>query len=102
MNNNLNGYDLIIPVFNEINIIKLIDYINSNTKNLLNIYICYDSKEDKTIKILKDKGYNNSKNIILVKNSLSGPCEAIKTGIEKSNASSLIIYQLMILIMDSF
>ena len=49
----MSGYDLIIPVYNEKNIIKLIDYIFINSKKLLNIYICYDNENDITIKILK-------------------------------------------------
>ena len=56
MKKNIQGYDLIIPVYNEKNIIKLIDYIYSRTTNLLKIYICYDSDEDITLKILKELG----------------------------------------------
>ena len=92
MKTNIKGYDLIIPVYNEKNIIKLIDYIDSKTKNLLKIYICYDSDEDITLKKLKKSNYINTKKIILIKNSLKGPCEAIKAGIENSKASSIIIY----------
>ena len=92
MKKNIKGYDLIIPVYNEKNIIELIDYIDSKTKNLLMIYICYDSDEDITLKILKKSNYINSKKIILIKNSLKGPCEAIKAGIANSKASSIIIY----------
>ena len=48
MKKNIKGYDLIIPVYNEKNIIELINYIDSKTKNLLKIYICYDFDEDIT------------------------------------------------------
>ena len=92
MKKNIKGYDLIIPVYNEKNIIELIDYIDSKTKNLLKIYICYDFDEDITLKILKKSNYINSKKIIYIKNSLKGPCEAIKAGIANSNAPSMIIY----------
>ena len=88
----MNGYDLIIPVYNEKNIIKLIDYIFVNSKKLLNIYICYDNENDITIKILKKSNYKNSSNIILLKNIFKGPCEAIKTGIYSSKADALIVY----------
>ena len=67
MKTNIKGYDLIIPVYNEKNIIELIDYIDSKTKNLLKIYICYDSDEDITLKILKKSNYINKKKIILIK-----------------------------------
>ena len=85
-------YDLVIPVFNEKNIISLLDYLFLNSKKILKIYICYDSHEDITIKKIKNSNYNNSEKIILVKNPFDGPCEAVKAGIAKSNASSIVIY----------
>jgi len=88
----MNGYDLIIPVYNEKNIIKLIDYIFINSKKFLNIYICYDNENDITINILKKSNYKNSSKIFLVKNIFTGPCEAIKTGIYSSKADALIVY----------
>ena len=88
----MSGYDLIIPVYNEKNIIKLIDYIFINSKNFTNIYICYDSENDITINIIKNSNYNNSSKIILLKNIHKGPCEAIKTGIYSSKADALIVY----------
>ena len=91
MNNNSNEYDLIIPVYNEKNIVKLLDYLNDNTKKLSNIFICYDD-EDLTIKIIKNSKYSNAKNIFLIKNPYTGPCEAIKAGISKSTASAIIVY----------
>ena len=64
----MSGYDLIIPVYNEKNIIKLIDYIFINSKNFIKIYICYDNENDITINIIKNSEYNNSSKIILLKN----------------------------------
>ena len=91
MKNNKKGYDLIIPVYNEKNIIKLLDYLNELAKNILKIFICYDDEKDITIKILKELN-QEYKNIILIKNPYIGPCEAIKEGIANSNAEALIIY----------
>ena len=88
----MSGYDLIIPVYNEKNIIKLIDYIFINSKNFINIYICYDNENDITINIIKNSNYYNSSKIILLKNIHKGPCEAIKTGIYSSKADALIVY----------
>ena len=88
----MSGYDLIIPVYNEKNIIKLIDYIFINSKNFINIYICYDNENDITINFIKNSNYNNSSKIILLKNIHKGPCEAIKTGIYSSKADALIVY----------
>ena len=88
----MSGYDLIIPVYNEKNIIKLIDYIFINSKNFINIYICYDNENDITINFIKNSNYNNSSKISLLKNIHKGPCEAIKTGIYSSKADALIVY----------
>ena len=63
----MNGYDLIIPVYNEKNIIKLIDYIFINSKKFIKIYICYDNENDITINIIKKSKYNNSSKIIIIK-----------------------------------
>ena len=86
------GYDIIIPVFNEKNIIKLLDYLFDNIKNYNSIYICYDQEEDVTIQLIKKSKYKNSKIIKLVKNPFIGPCEAIKIGLKKSESDATIIY----------
>ena len=86
------GYDLIIPVYNEKNIVKLIEYIFKNSKKILNIYLCYDHEEDITLKLLKKSYYSKYQNIILLKNYSNGPCEAVKTGIKISNADAVIVY----------
>ena len=92
MNKNIQGYDLIIPVYNEKNIIKLFDYLKGKANNILNIYICYDFENDITITKIKNSQYSNVKNIILAKNPSLGPGEAIKNGIKKSSANAVIIY----------
>ena len=91
MKKNIKGYDLIVPVYNEKNIVKLLDYLDKSTKKILSIFVCYDDEKDITIKILKEsnKKYNN---IVLIQNPYSGPCEAIKEGISNSNAEAIIIY----------
>ena len=86
------GYDIIIPVYNEKNIIKLLDYLFDNIKNYNILYICYDQEEDITIQLIKKSKYKNSKIIKLVKNPLIGPCEAIKMGLKKSESDAVIIY----------
>ena len=47
------GYDIIIPVYNEKKIIKLLDYLFDNIKNYNCLYICYDQEEDITIQLIK-------------------------------------------------
>lgn len=86
------GYDIIIPVFNEAKIINLLDYLFENIKNYNNIFICYDSDEDITIKLINKSKYIDLENIILLRNPYEGPCEAIKHGLNKSQSEAAIIY----------
>ena len=72
------GYDIIIPVYNEKNIIKLLDYLFDNIKNYNILYICYDQEEDITIQLIKKSKYKNSKIIKLFKNPLIGPVKPSK------------------------
>ena len=86
------GYDIIIPVYNEKNIIKLLDYLLLNVKNHNFIYICYDYEEDITISIFNKSKYNKHKKIKLLKNPGIGPCEAIKNGLNNSSSDAAIVY----------
>ncbi len=88
----MGGYDLIIPVFREKNIINLLDYLFETSKNFNKIIICYDDNNDISVQIIKKYNYNNHKNIILLKNKFKGPCEAVKTGLNFSKAKSMIVY----------
>lgn len=86
------GYDIIIPVFNEAKIINLLDYLFENIKNYNNIFICYDSDQDITIKLINKSKYIELENIKLLRNPYEGPCEAIKYGLKKSQSEAAIIY----------
>ena len=86
------GYDIIIPVFNEKNIIKLLEYLFDKAKGFNNIFICYDTDEDITIKLIKKSKFINLNQIQLLKNPYVGPCEAIKKGLKNSNSEAAIIY----------
>ena len=86
------GYDIIIPVYNEKNIIKLLDYLLHNIKNYNNIFICYDSEKDLTIKLIKQSSYIKFNNLILLKNPFIGPCEAVKFGLKNVSSDAAIIY----------
>ena len=88
----MKNIDLIIPVFEEKKIINLLDYLFVCSKYINNIYICYDNENDTTINIIKKSKYNHFENIYLVRNYLSGPCEAVKAGIKNSKANCMIIY----------
>ena len=88
----MKGYDLIIPVYNEKNIINLLNYIFKTSKKFIKIYICYDKDEDITIEFLKNSKYWNHSKINLLKNPHSGPCEAIKLGFKNFKSQSVIVY----------
>ena len=93
MNISTKGFDIIIPVYNEgINIIELIDYLKNSSINILKIYICYDFDEDTSVFAIKNSKFSKNKNVILIKNQFTGPCEAIKTGFFHSKANAIVVY----------
>ena len=87
-----NELDILIPVFNESEIIiRTIKNISSTVKSDYRILICYDYEEDLTLKIIKENFPNNTK-IILVKNFSSGFNTAIISGFQNSYARAVIIF----------
>ena len=93
MKTNQQGFDIIIPVYNEgENIIKLIKYLLYSSKNISNIYICFDFNNDSSVIAIKNSQYAKDKNIILLKNLHSGPCEAVKTGFYHSKSKVVVMY----------
>ena len=87
-----NGYDIIIPVFNEKNILKLLDYLFDKAKKYNQVFICYDSEEDITVQLIKKSKFININHLKLLKNPDTGPCEAIKNGLKNSTSEAAIIY----------
>ena len=87
-----NGYDIIIPVFNEKNILKLLDYLFDKAKKYNQVFICYDSEEDITVQLIKKSKFININHLKLLKNPGIGPCEAIKNGLKNSTSEAAIIY----------
>ncbi len=85
-------YDLVIPVFKEKKIVNLLDYLFKTSKNIDKIFICFDSFEDETLEYINKSKYKNNPSIILVKNPLNGPCEAVKSGIKKTKSDCIIVY----------
>ena len=86
------GYDIIIPVYNEKKIIRLLDYLFQNAKQYNLIFICYDSEQDITVSLIKNSKYINLNQVKLLKNPHTGPCEAIKNGLNNSTSEAAIIY----------
>lgn len=88
----MNKLDIIIPVHNESEIIVnlLLQFekqINCNYK----VIICYDFDDDFTPKVINQSFLDKSK-IHIIKNKSVGPNEAIKTGIDYSNAEIILVY----------
>ena len=93
MKTNQQGFDIIIPVYNEgDNIVKLIKYLLNSSKNISNIYICFDFDNDSSVIAIKNSQYAYDKNIILLKNLHSGPCEAVKSGFYHSKSEVVVMY----------
>jgi glycosyltransferase involved in cell wall biosynthesis len=84
--------DILIPIYNESkNILKLIPLLKNNISINFRIIFCYDNHEDDIFVIIDqiDKYQINYK---LVKNLSKGPCEAVKTGFNYSDANCCIVY----------
>ena len=70
MKTNQQGFDIIIPVYNEgENIIKLIKYLLNSSKNISNIYICFDFDSDSSVISKKNSEYKNKKKYYFNKKS---------------------------------
>ena len=87
-----NELDILIPVFNENEIIiNTIKNILSVVKFNYQILVCYDYDDDPTLKIIKDNFPNNDK-IKLVKNYSKGFNTAIISGFRNSSARAIILF----------
>ncbi len=88
----INDIDLIIPVYNESkNILKLVPKFKEEIVYKYRVLFCYDSEKDDIFDIIQK--LNEYKiNYKLIKNSASGPCNAIKAGIKKIDAKCCIVY----------
>ena len=93
MNTGKQGFDVIIPVYNEAdNIIKLLNYLKKSSNNISKILICYDYDNDTSVFAIKNSKFFDDPSIILTKNFYKGPCEAVKTGMFFSKSSSVIVF----------
>ena len=87
-----NELDIIIPVFNEDEIIiSTIKNILSVVKSDFRILICYDYDEDPTLKIIKNN-FPNDEKIVFVKNHSKGFNSAIISGFRSSQAQAVIFF----------
>ena len=84
--------DIIIPIYNEGDkVIKLLNQFKSFIKTDYRVLLCYDHSSDNIFDYEKSfKNFNFE--IILVKNVSTGPCSAIKTGMDYGNSECVIVY----------
>jgi len=84
--------EIVMPIYNEGDkVVKLINLFNSSIKTKFRVLLCYDSDDDNIFDYRDNfKKYNFE--IILVKNSSSGPCAAVKEGLNYGNSDCVIVY----------
>jgi glycosyltransferase involved in cell wall biosynthesis len=81
--------DIIVPVYNEgLAVKRTVDSILNKVRITNNIFICYDSDSDTTLKVIKKY---KKKNIFLIKNQGVGAHGAVMTGIKKSLAEYVLV-----------
>ena len=84
--------DIIIPVYNEDeNIIRLLKALENEILCNFRILICYDSDNDKTLKLIKNNRVID-KELLFIKNPKQGPNSAIIQGINASQAEIILVY----------
>ena len=84
--------EIIIPIYNEgEKVIKLLNQFQILIKTKFKVLLCYDLNDDNIFNYEKElKKFNFE--IILVKNSSTGPCAAIKEGLYYGNSDCVIVY----------
>ena len=84
--------EIIIPIYNEgENVIKLLKKFENLVKTKFKVLLCYDSEDDDIFNYKNDlKKFKFE--ILLVKNPESGPCAAIKKGLESGSSHCAIVY----------
>ena len=84
--------DIVIPIYNEGNkVIKLLNSFQNIIKTKIRVLLCYDEDDDDIFQYKDDLTKFNF-NVVLVKNSSSGPCAAIKQGLFYGNSDCVVVY----------
>jgi len=84
--------EIVMPIYNEGDkVVKLIDLFNSSIKTKFRVLLCYDSDGDNIFNY-KDNLKKYNFEIILVKNPSTGPCAAVKEGLNYGNSDCVIVY----------
>tara|TARA_B100000686_G_C16732013_1_gene941246 strand:- start:528 stop:1265 length:738 start_codon:yes stop_codon:yes gene_type:complete len=84
--------EIVIPIYNEGDkVVKLLDQFQLILKTKFRVLLCYDLDDDDIFKYENEiKKYNFE--VIFVKNSFSGPLEAIKKGLYYGNSDCVVVY----------
>lgn len=84
--------EIIIPIYNEgYQVIKLLNQFKVLIKTKFRIIFCYDFEEDNIFNYKEElKKFNF--NVVFVKNPSSGPCEAIKAGLNYASSDCALVY----------
>ena len=87
-----NELDILIPVFNENEVIidtikNIVSVVNSDYR----ILICYDYDEDPTLNIIKEN-FPNHNRLVFIKNYSKGFNSAIISGFRNSSAKAVMIF----------
>lgn len=84
--------EIVIPIYNEGDkVIKLLNMFNSFVKNKFRVLLCYDNEKDNIFEY-KNELKNYKFEIVMVKNSFTGPCHAIKQGLLYSDSDCVIVF----------
>ena len=84
--------EIVVPIYNEgEKVIKLLDQFKILIKTQFRVLLCYDLDDDNIFQYKNDlKKFNFE--VLLVKNSSRGPCEAIKEGLYYGKSDCVIVY----------
>ncbi len=84
--------EIVVPIYNEgEQVIKLLGKFETHIKTKFRVLLCYDLEDDNIFKYKNElKSFNFE--VILVKNPLIGPCEAIKAGLNYGKSDCVIVY----------
>ena len=89
---NIVPLEIVVPVYNEgKKIVNLLNLFQSLIKTPFRVLICYDLDND-NIFDYKEIFTKFSYEILLIKNSSTGPLEAIKKGLDSGNSDCVIVY----------
>ena len=84
--------EIIIPIYNEGDkVIKLLTHFQNTIKTKIRVLLCYDRDDDDIFQYKNDVEKFNF-NVVLVKNSSSGPCAAVKQGLSYGSSDCVIVY----------